>query len=184
MFFESQKLYGIGERFVKEGVPTGYYEIEEGEPVIRKEGKDLTIMTLGPTLYPAVEAATQLQQYGVDAEIIDLRWINPLKYELLVESIKKTGKGVLVTDSSERGSFLHTVASNLSRLAFSFLDAPLTVIGSQNWITPPAEMEEYFFPQVESILDSIHEQVLPLPNYTSVKDKTDNEFYRLSAHGV
>ncbi|MGI6440170.1 MAG: alpha-ketoacid dehydrogenase subunit alpha/beta [Sphaerochaetaceae bacterium] len=184
VFFESQKLYGIGERFVKEGVPTGYYEIEEGEPVIRKEGKDLTIMTLGPTLYPAVEAATQLQQYGVDAEIIDLRWINPLKYELLVESIKKTGKGVLVTDSSERGSFLHTVASNLSRLAFSFLDAPLTVIGSQNWITPPAEMEEYFFPQVESILDSIHEQVLPLPNYTSVKDKTDNEFYRLSAHGV
>ena len=184
VFFESQKLYGIGEMFVKEGVPEMYYEIPEGEPAIKKEGKDVTLIALGPALYTAMNAATELSKYGLDAEVIDLRWINPLKYELLIESVKKTGKVVLVTDSSERGSYLHTVASNLSRLAFDYLDAPALVVGSKNWITPPAEMEEYYFAQAYSLLDAIHEQVLPLPNYVPKQNFTDGEFFRTSRKGV
>ena len=184
VFFESQKLYGIGEMFVKEGVPEGYYEIPEGEPAIRKEGKDVTLIALGPALYTAMNAATELSKYGLDAEVIDLRWINPLKYELLIESVKKTGKVVLVTDSSERGSYLHTVASNLSRLAFDYLDAPVVVVGSKNWITPPAEMEEYYFAQAYSLLDAIHEQIVPLPNYVAKQNFTDGEFFRTSKKGV
>lgn len=184
VFFESQKLYGIGEMFVKEGVPEAYYEIPEGEPAIRKEGKDVTLIALGPALYTAMNAATELSKYGLDAEVIDLRWINPLKYELLIESVKKTGKVVLVTDSSERGSYLHTVASNLSRLAFDYLDAPVVVVGSKNWITPPAEMEEYYFAQAYSLLDAIHEQIVPLPNYVAKQNFTDGEFFRTSKKGV
>ena len=81
IFFESQKLYDKGEEFEKE-VPAGYYEIPEGEPAIRKTGKDITIATLGATLYTAMNAAKTLkEQYGMDAEIIDIRWINPLNYE-------------------------------------------------------------------------------------------------------
>ncbi len=184
VFFESQKLYGIGEMFVKEGVPEGYYEIPEGEPAIRKEGKDITLIALGPALYTAMDAATELGKLGLEAEVIDLRWINPLKYELLIESVKKTGKAVLVTDSSERGSYLHTVASNLNRLAFDYLDAPVVVVGSKNWITPPAEMEEYYFAQAYSLLDAIHEQILPLPNYVAKQNFTDGEFFRTSKKGV
>jgi len=185
VFFESQKLYGIGEQFVKEGVPEGYYEIPEGEPVKRVDGKDVTLIALGPALYTCMKAQKKLkEEYGLDAEVIDLRWINPLKYELLIESIKKTGKVVLVTDSSERGSYLQTVSANLSRLAFDYLDAPPVVIGSRNWITPPAEMEEYYFPQVDSIIDAIHQQILPIANRKIVRNLSDGEFTRQLETGV
>ncbi len=184
VFFESQKLYGIGEMFEKQGVPEGYYEIPEGEPAIRREGSDVTLVALGPALYTAVAAADKLAEYGMKAEVIDLRWINPLKYEMLIESVKKTGRCVMVTDSAERGSYMHTVASNLSRLAFDYLDAPIVVAGSKNWITPPAEMEEYYFAQPSSILDAIHEQILPIPGYTARHNITDGEFFRTSRKGV
>ena len=185
VFFESQKLYGIGEQFVKEGVPEDYYEIPEGEPVKRVDGKDVTLIALGPSLYTCMKAQKRLkEEYGLEAEVIDLRWINPLKYDLLIESIKKTGKTVLVTDSSERGSYLQTVAANLSRLAFDYLDAPPVVIGSRNWITPPAEMEEYYFPQVDSIIDAIHQQVLPIANRKIVRNLSDGEFTRQLESGV
>ncbi|MFA7371675.1 MAG: thiamine pyrophosphate-dependent enzyme [Sphaerochaetaceae bacterium] len=185
VFFESQKLYGIGERFVKEGVPQGYYEILEGEPVIRKVGQDITLIALGPSLYTCIDTAKVLEEkYGVDAEVIDLRWINPLKYEMLVESVKKTGRVVLVTDSAERGSYLQTVAANIGRLAFDYLDGPPVVVGSRNWITPPAEMEDYYFPQVSSLLDSIHAQILPLRDHKVTRNKSDGEFNRIQGAGV
>ncbi|MDD3423165.1 MULTISPECIES: alpha-ketoacid dehydrogenase subunit alpha/beta [Sphaerochaeta] len=184
VFFESQKLYGIGEMFEKGGVPEGYYEIPEGEPAIRREGKDVTLVALGPALYTAIAAADKLAEHGLSAEVIDLRWINPLKYEMLIESVRKTGRCVMVTDSAERGSYLHTVASNLSRLAFEHLDAPIVIAGSKNWITPPAEMEEYYFAQPSSILDAIHEQILPIAGYTPKHNFTDGEFFRTSRKGV
>lgn len=91
---------------------------------------------------------------------------------------------MLVTDSAERGSYLQTVASNLGRLAFDYLDAPPVVLGSRNWITPPAEMEDYYFPQVDSIIDTIHEQILPLKDHTVRRNKTDGEFNRIQGAGV
>jgi len=185
VYFESQKLYGFGEMFEKDGVPAGYYEIPEGEPAVRRQGKDITIISLGPSLYTSVDTADRLaKDFSLEAEIIDLRWINPLKYEKLVDSVKKTGKVVFVTDSAERGSYLQTVAVNLGRLAFDYLDAPPVVVGSRNWITPPAEMEEYYFPQIDSLLDAIHEQILPLPGYVPKQNKTDGEFFRIQGAGV
>lgn len=185
VFFESQKLYGIGEAFEEAGVPEGYYEIPEGEPAVRKTGSDLTIITIGATLYPAMEAAEQLKtQHGLDAEVIDLRFINPLNYEPLIESVKKTGRVLLTSDASERGSFLHTVASHLGRLAFDYLDAPPVVLGSRNWITPPAEMEDYFFPTAAWMLDAVHEQILPLKGHQVSSIQTDGEFLRINRLGV
>ena len=86
------------------------------------------------------------KKYGVSAEVIDLRFINPLNYEKIVESVKKTGRLVLASDACERGSFLHTVAANVSQLAFDYLDAPVAVVGAQNWISPAAEMENLLSP--------------------------------------
>ena len=184
IFFESQKLYDKGEEFEKE-VPDGYYEIPEGEPAIRKTGKDITIATLGATLYTAMNAAKTLkEQYGMDAEIIDIRWINPLNYEKIVESVKKTGKLLLVSDAAERGSFMHTVASNMSALAFDYLDAPVAVLGSRNWITPAPECEHYYFPSVYWILDTIHERIIPLKGYTPTSVQTTMDILRKNRQGV
>ena len=185
IFFESQILYDMSEQFEKSGVPEGYYEVPEGEPVIRKQGNDLTIATIGATLYPAMEAAKKLEnQFGLSAEIIDLRFINPLNYEKIIESVKKTGKLLLASDACERGSFLHTVASNVQTLAFDYLDAPVTVVGSRNWITPAAEMEHLFFPQVDWIIDSVHERILPIPGYCPVTAQTNGELLRKNRLGV
>jgi 2-oxoisovalerate dehydrogenase E1 component len=185
IFFESQLLYDIGEQFEKDGVPLEYYEVPEGEPVIRKQGKDLTIATLGATLYPAMEAAKKLEsQFGISTEVMDIRFINPLNYEKIIESVKKTGKLLLASDACERGSFMHTVASNIQTLAFDYLDAPVTIVGSCNWITPAAEMEHLYFPQVNWIIDSVHERILPLPGYNPVTIQTTGDLLRKNKLGI
>jgi len=185
VFFESQLLYDMSEQFEKGGVPEGYYEIPEGEPAIRKQGKDLTIATLGATLYKAMEAAKILEtQYGLSVEVMDLRFINPLNYDRIIESVKKTGKIVLASDAAERGSFLHTVASNVQTLAFDYLDAPVAVVGSRNWITPAAEMESLYFPQAEWIIDTIHERVLPLKGHVPTTVQTPLDLQRRYQRGV
>jgi 2-oxoisovalerate dehydrogenase E1 component len=166
VFFESQRLYPEPETLVPGGVPVEYYEVPLGEPALRRAGRDLTIITIGATLYRALEAADILaDKYNLSAEVIDARFLNPLNYTPLVESIKKTGKALLASDASERGSFLHTMASNLTQLAFDALDGPIAVVGARNWITPAAELEDAFFPQTSWILDAIHQRVLPLPGY-------------------
>ena len=98
VFFESQRLYPDAETLVEGGVPVEDYTVPEGEPALRRSGRDLTIITVGATLYRALEAAQVLEdQYGVSTEVIDARFINPLNYSPLVESVKKTGKAVSYT---------------------------------------------------------------------------------------
>ncbi len=185
VFFESQRLYPEPETVVAGGVPVDYYEVEEGEPVVRRTGSDLTIITVGATLYRALEAADTLTgKYGFSSEVIDLRFINPLNYDKIIESVKKTGRVVLASDASERGSFMHTVASNISQLAFDYLDGPVTVVGSRNWITPPAELEDAFFPQPAWILDAIHEHILPLPGHTVTTVQSSAEILRRNRLGI
>lgn len=185
IFFESQKLYDQGEIFRQGGVPEGYYEVEEGEPALRRQGSDLTIVTIGPALYKALEAAVILEsRYGLSVELIDLRFINPLNYEKIIESVKKTGKVLLVADSCERGSFLNTIAAQITRAAFDELDGPPVVVGSRNWITPPAEMENSFFPQKEWIIDAVHECLLPLSGHQPLTDQSPAEQLRRNRLGV
>ncbi len=185
VFFESQKLYDVGEQFITGGVPEDYYEIPEGEPAVKQEGNDITILTIGPTLYKAIEVAEVLKKnYGISCEIIDLRFINPLNYDTIVESVQKTGRLVIVSDACERASFIHNISSNISKLAFDYLDGPVVVIGSRNWITPAAEMEDIYFPQKEWILDAIHERLLPLNGHQVTTNQTIMEMKRKNRLGV
>lgn len=170
IFFESQRLYGYPEEFVEGGVPKEAYEVPFGEPAIRKEGSDLTILTIGATLYRALDAVKELEEkYGISCEVIDARTLVPFNYEKIIESLKKTHKILLASDACERGSFLHTMASMISTLAFDELDAPPVVLGARNWITPPAEIEESFFPYPADFLDMIHEHIVPLKGYSTVR---------------
>ncbi len=184
-FFESQRLYDMGERFHLEGVPEGYYEVPIGEPDIKRPGKDITILTVGATLYRALEAAEMLEEkWGLSAEIIDARTLVPFNYDLVIESVKKTGRIILASDATERGSHLKDLAQNISELAFDYLDAPPVVIGARNWITPAHELEEFFFPQPEWFIDAIHEKILPLEGHTATTNFTKNEQLRRQKQGV
>ena len=185
VFFESQRLYDIGELFHEGGVPEEYYEIEFGEPDIKRKGKDVTIITIGATLYTAVAAADTLKEKcGIEAELIDLRSMVPLNYAKIIESVKKTGRVVLASDACQRGSYLNDIAANITEFAFDYLDAPPAIVGSRNWITPACELEKEFFPQPSWIVDTVHEKLLPLKGHTVSNNFTEVEKLRLSKIGI
>src|SRR5665648_265072 len=185
IFFESQRLYDMGEQFHKGGVPEGYYEIAIGEPDIKREGKDVTILTIGATLYRALEAADILQEkYGMSAEVIDARSLSPFNYEPVLASVKKTGRIVISGDASSRGSFMKEMAQTISELAFDDLDAPPVVVGSRNWITPAYELEDSFFPCAEWMIDAIHEKIVPLKGHVVKNNFTSAEQIRRNKLGV
>lgn len=185
IFFESQRIYDIGEQFHKEGVPEGYYEIPFGEPDIKREGKDITILTIGATLYRALEAADILaEKYGMNAEVIDARSLVPFNYEKVLASVKKTGRIVISSDATARGSFLNDLARNITEMAFDDLDAPPVVLGSRDWITPAYELEYAFFPQPESFIDIIHEKIVPLKGHIPTSNFTRAEQIRRAKAGI
>jgi 2-oxoisovalerate dehydrogenase E1 component len=172
IFLESQRLYDFGERFQAQ-VPEGYYEIKLGEPDIKREGRDLTILSVGATLYRAVEAADILQEsYGVSAELIDARSLVPFNYEKVLASVRKTGRIIITGDACERGSHLKEFAQTITELAFDDLDAPPVVVGAKNWITPAHELEHHFFPQASWIVDAFHSRITPLPGHTCTTNQT------------
>lgn len=185
IFFESQRIYDTGEMFHEGGVPEGYYEISFGEPDIKRKGDDITILTIGATLYPAIKAADILKEkYSMNAEIIDARSMVPFNYEPVIESIRKTGRIILASDASSRGSFLKEMAQTITELAFDYLDAPPVVVGSRNWITPAYEMEEFFFPQPEWLIDAIHEKIVRLNGHVVKNDFSYEKAIGLNREGV
>ncbi len=185
IYLESQRIYDVAEQFHVGGVPEEEYEIPFGEPDIKRAGTDVTILTIGATLYRALEAADILaEKYGVSAEIIDARSIVPFNYEKVIESVKKTGRIVISGDACERNSFMRNLASNIAELAFDYLDAPPVVVGAKNWITPAHELEEAFFPQPEWIVDAIHERILPLSGHVCSHNCTELEQIRENKLGI
>ena len=185
IFFESQRIYDIGEQFHKGGVPTDEYEITLGDPDIKRDGKDVTILTIGAVLYRGLEAAKTLEEkYGISAEVIDARSIVPFDYSKVIESVKKTGKIVIVGDACERGSVMKDMAADIAELAFDYLDAPPVAFGSRNWITPCHELEKYFFPQADGIIDVIHEKLMPIPGYVAKLNVSDVEKIDRSKKGL
>ena len=185
VFFESQRIYDVGEQFHEGGVPAERYEIEFGDVNKVRDGKDVTILTIGAALYRAVDAAKILsEKYGMEADVINIHSLVPLDYTKIVESVKKTGRVVLVSDACSRGSFMNDIAKNLTELCFDDLDAPPVVVGARNWITPPFEFDEFFFPQAGWIIDAIHEKLVPLPGHVVENGCTEAEAYRRAQQGV
>jgi 2-oxoisovalerate dehydrogenase E1 component len=101
-----------------------------------------------------------------------------------VESVRKTGKVLLACDAVDRGSVMQTVAATLTQLCFDDLDGPPAVVGSRNWITPAAELESLFFPQVSWLLDAIHERLKPLAGYRPRTNQSLKEMARRAKAGI
>ena len=185
IFFESQRIYDVGEQFHEGGVPAEYYEIPFGKADIKRPGKDITILTFGAVMYRALKAADELKEkYSMEAEVIDARSLVPFDYDTVLESVKKTGRLVIVTDACERGSFASEVARQITEMAFDYLDAAPTVVASRNWITPAHELEESFFPQPSWILDAIDAKIVPLKGHVRTTNQALNEKLRNERRGV
>ena len=132
-----------------------------------------------------MEAAKTLEEkYGISAEIIDARSLVPFDYSKVIESVKKTGRILIVGDACERGSFMKEMAANINEFAFDYLDAPAVALGSRNWITPAHELETFFFPYPDTIIDAIHEKLLPIPGYVPKHNLSDLEKIERAKKGV
>lgn len=161
VFFESQRSYDDVERYRPE-VPADYYRIPLGQPHVVRHGADLTLLSIGPTLHRCVAVADQLaESEGWQVEVIDARSLVPFDPTLVLDSVRRTGRLVIVTDACTRGSIAGSLAQELQVLAFDDLDAPVVVVGAQNWVSPPLELEDAFFPSPGAIIEAITGLVLP-----------------------
>jgi acetoin:2,6-dichlorophenolindophenol oxidoreductase subunit beta len=120
LFVDDRWLYGITEE-----VPESEYEIPIGKGIVRKYGKDVTVVSFSYAMHEALKAGDQLSKEGIDAELIDLRSIKPYDKELLLESVKKTGKLVIVDGSWKTGGFSAEIAAFIAEYSFESLKSPI-----------------------------------------------------------
>lgn len=184
VFFESQAIYDAEEQFHVDGVPVESYEIPIGVPDVKREGSDLTVLSVGASLYTALKAAEMLEEYGVSMEIIDARTLVPFDYDLPVRSVRKTGRLLVIGNEVERGSFLKDIAQNLTELCFDSLLCAPVVYGCRNWIAPTTDISRNFFPDAQGVVDLIHTKLLPLGCYTPKTKFVDEEKMRRLKFGL
>jgi pyruvate/2-oxoglutarate/acetoin dehydrogenase E1 component len=150
MFIEHKMLYKTKGR-----VPEGDYVIPLGIADIKRAGKDVTIVTYSRQVLNALDAAQLLVEEGIDVEVIDLRCLNPLDIDTIVDSVKKTGRFVGVTEAYENTSFINEVMAQVNDHAFDWLDAPMVRVAAANVPVPRAEvLENLAIPSVTSIINA------------------------------
>jgi 2-oxoisovalerate dehydrogenase E1 component beta subunit len=123
-------------------VPDGYYRVDLGKAAIRREGQDLTVLAYGTMVYVAEAAAAET---GIDAEIIDLRTLLPLDTDTIAESVRKTGRCVIVHEATRTSGFGAELAATVQELCFYHLEAPIERV--TGWDTPYPHAQEWdYFP--------------------------------------
>lgn len=153
IYIEPKALFGRkGEVILGEDniIPIGVGEI-------KKEGKDVTLVTWGRMLERGLQAAEELEAQGISVEVLDPRTLVPLDEKLIVESVKKTGRLVIAHDSFKTGGFGGEIASRIAESeAFDYLDAPIyRVAGADTNIPSAKNLEEVVVPNVEDIKNTI-----------------------------
>jgi pyruvate dehydrogenase E1 component beta subunit len=154
IFMEHKFLY----KRLKGPVPEGEHLVPFGKGEVKRPGGDVTIVATGNMVRRALEAADALEAKGVSAEVLDPRTILPLDEEMIVQSVKKTGRAVIVHEAPTFGGFGGEIAGILADRAIDYLDGPVKRVGAPftpipNWI----KMEEYYLPSVDKIVDAVAE---------------------------
>lgn len=153
IFMESEQMYGD-----KGNVPEETYYIEIGKADIKREGDDITLVSYGKMMKPTLEAAEQLSEQDISAEVIDLRTLRPLDYETIVDSVKKTNRIVCVEESWPYGSISSEITYQIQKHAFDYLDAPVKrVTGADVSMSYSPVLVEAFLPNSEKIIEKVKE---------------------------
>lgn len=158
MFFEDKTLYGI-----KDEVPEEYYTVEIGKAKVKKEGSELTIVTIGKMLYVALEAAEKLEADGVSVEVIDLVTAAPWDQETIINSVKKTGRLIIIDEANPHNNTATDISSVVADKAFDYLDGPIKCICAPNTPVPfAANLEQLYIPTADKVLDVADELITDL----------------------
>jgi 2-oxoisovalerate dehydrogenase E1 component beta subunit len=149
LYLEHKFLY----RRIKEELPEEDYVIPIGKAALRREGRDLSIITYGAMSHVAQEAAHVLASEGIEAEILDLRSLLPLDREAILETAKRTSKVMILHEDTKTGGIGGEVAAIIAEEVFEFLDAPIVRVASLDTPVPYSPpLEKFFLPGVEDVL--------------------------------
>jgi len=148
VFLEHESLYGV-----KGEVPDGDHLVPLGQARLAREGKDVTLISYSKCVYDTMSAAEALENEGIDAEVIDLRTLNPLDLKTVVESVRKTGKAIIVYEGWRTGGAGAEIAAQIYEAAFDSLDAPIERVATLDTPIPyNARLEHAALPSAADIV--------------------------------
>jgi 2-oxoisovalerate dehydrogenase E1 component beta subunit len=153
IFLEYKYLY----RRIKGDVPEDLYEVPIGKGEVRRDGTDVTVISYGSTVHFALEAASRLAlEEGIETRVVDLRSLVPLDVGLILDSVKATGKVLIVHEANLTGGVGAEISALIASNAFAFLDAPVMRLAGLDTPVPFAPtLEEYVLPNTEKIAQAI-----------------------------
>lgn len=152
LFEEHKSLYRAPQ--LRQVLPAEDYTVPIGKAATVREGNDLTVVTYGAMVHKSLEAAATLsREDGVEAEVIDLRTLLPLDDEHLMESVKRTGKLLVVHEDTRTGGIAGEIAMRVNEKAFEWLDGPILRVTAVDAPVPySGSLEDYFLPQVDDVV--------------------------------
>jgi len=156
IFIEHKLLYKISGE-----VPEEEYEIPLGVADVKREGEDLTIIATSIMVQRAISASKELKKEGISVEILDPRTLKPYDKKTIIESIKKTGKVIIVHEACKTSGFGAEIAAMISESeSFDYLDAPIRRLGGLDIPIPyNRNLEKHAVPQIEDIVNTVKELV-------------------------
>lgn len=153
LFYEHKLLYGV-----KGMVPEEEYIVPIGKAEVKREGKDVTIVSYAWTLHKALKAAEELAKEGIEAEVIDLRSLRPMDKECILNSVKKTSKLVTAEEGTKMGGVGAEIAAMVAEEGLQHLDAPVKrIAGAESVIPSSAYADQMVIPQIPDIIREVKE---------------------------
>jgi pyruvate/2-oxoglutarate/acetoin dehydrogenase E1 component len=137
-------------------VPLGDVEVEIGKGVIRRAGRDVSILTYGPMVYAALAAAETLAGEGIELEVVDLRSLVPLDEDLVLSSVAKTHRAIVLHEDSKRGGVGAEIAAILAEKAIYELEAPVLRVAALDMPAPYSPpLENAYLPGPKSVIAAV-----------------------------
>lgn len=151
LYLEHKFLY----RRIKEELPHEDYTVPIGKAVIRRPGRDITVLTYGAMVYVALEAAEELEKEGINLEVVDLRSLLPLDKETVLESVKRNNKVFVLHEDTRTGGIAGEISAIICEEVFEYLDGPVLRVTAPDTPVPYSPpLEEFFLPKVSDVLNT------------------------------
>ena len=150
IFFEPKRRYWQKGMVNLDTPPSGMHDAK-----VLREGTQITLVSYGPMIPTALQAAEVAASEGISIEVIDLRSMSPIDFQTIINSVKKTGRVVVASEASTSFSVSAEIAAKVAELAFYHLEAPVIRVGSFDVPYPPAKLEELFLPDADRILEAV-----------------------------
>jgi pyruvate dehydrogenase E1 component beta subunit len=150
IFFEPKRRYWLKGSVDLDDPPTSMHQAK-----VLREGTQVTLVSYGPMVVTALQAADLATAEGISLEVIDMRSLSPIDFPTILKSVTKTGRLVIASEASTSFSVASEVAAKIGELAFYNLEAPVLRVGSFDVPYPPAKLEELFLPDADRILEAV-----------------------------